>query len=251
MKRLVQALGLLWLALVAADPALAEALREVPAELDPAKAYVLIEIRNQDDGRQRGAITLARYDWEGRDVRGGTRSPDSGLADDAQVRVTVRSNALARGEGSRLYLLALEPDTWVIEGAGATAFSLGSRTFTLVAGDVVDLGVFSPQTDWREGEGPQRLTAGRIARMAFLGPFARMPDPQPARLDIRERTAADLPVPEPLRPRIAAVQFRDGATFGNYLGGLVNRIDGRRGRPAADDPALPAEEPAARPPSPE
>ena len=247
----MRALALLWLALVAAQPALAEALRQVPTQLDPAKAYVFIEVRNHDEGRQRGTISLARYDWQGRDVRGGTRSPDSAPGGESPVRVTVRSRPLARAEGSRLYLLALEPDTWVIEGAGGTAFSLGSRTFTIAAGDVVDLGVFSPQTDWPEGEGPQRLTAGRIAQMAFLGPFARAPDPQPARLEIRERGAGDLQLPEPLRSQAVRAQFRDGATFGNYLGGLVNRVEGRRGRPAGETAPPPsAEEPTVPPPEP-
>jgi hypothetical protein len=104
-KRMLQALALLWLAFAIAAPASADVRRRVPGELDPAKAYVLVEIRNQDDGRQRGNIVLARYDSAGRDVRGGTRSPDSALGPDVPVRVSVRSNAIARGEKSRLYLL--------------------------------------------------------------------------------------------------------------------------------------------------
>lgn len=224
----------------------AEILRRVPAALDPAKAYLVAEIRNQDEGRQRGVVVIARYDPEGRDVRGGARSPESALERGADVRISIGSRSLASSDASRLYLVELEPDTWVIEGAGGTAFSLGSRTFTVVPGDVIDLGVLSPQADLREGEELPGLTAGRLIGMAFLGPFARTPEPRPARLEIRERRAGDLPLPEALRARVAPAQLRDGATFGNYLGGLVNRIDGHRGRRPAE-PAAEPETPAAPP----
>lgn len=222
---------LLALAGMAMPSAAAEVLRQVPAALDPAKAYVLVEIRNQDGTRLPGSIVLARYDPAGGDVRGGTRAPASALARPQDVRIAIARRALAQTRESRLYLVALEPDTWVIEGAGGTAFSLGSRTFTLAAGDVVDLGVLSPATDWPEGETAPRLTAGRLATLALLGPFARSPEQRPAMLDIRARTASDIAVPAQLRAAIAPASLQPGATFGNYLGGLVNRIDGRRGRP--------------------
>lgn len=225
-------LSLMTAALAAPAPA-AELLRRIPPTLDPAKGYILVEIRNHDATAQPGTIILARYDPGGNDVQGGARSPDSALAGNMPVRVAVSSRPLVRGEESRLYLVALEPDIWVIEGAGGTAFSLGSRTFAIAAGEILDLGVFSPRTDWPEGEGPENLTVGRAAGMVLLGPFARRPDPRPAMLEIRERNAGDLAVPEPIRATIVPARFREGARFGNYLGGLVNRIDGRRGRPDA------------------
>lgn len=244
---------LLLMAVVLAAPASAgEVLRRVPAALDPAKAYVLVEIRNHDGGRLKGSIVLARYDPAGGDVRGGARSAGSALPRRRDVRIAIASRELQKTDESRLYLVALEPDTWVIEGAGGTAFSLGSRTFTLAAGDVVDLGVVSPASDWLEGESAPRLTVGRVATLALLGPFARTPLQRPAFLDMRERGATDLAVPAQLRAAIVPVRLQPGARFGNYLGGLVNRIDGRRGRP---DPApapvpTPAEqgEPAPAPP---
>jgi len=135
------------------------------------------------------------------------------------------------------------PDTWVIEGAGGTAFSLGSRTFTLAAGDMVDLGV----------ESPPRLAVGRVATLALLGPFARTPLQRPAFLDMRARGAADFAIPVQLRSAIVPVRLQPGARFGNDLGGLVNRIDGRRGRPDAAPAPIPtppeqSEPPAAPPP---
>lgn len=239
---------LIVLAMTLAAPAwAADVLRRVPATLDPAMGYVLVEIRNHDSGRLKGSIVLARYDPAGGDIRGGARAPDSALPRGEDVRIAIASRALERTDEGRLYLVALEPDVWVIEGAGGTAFSLGSRSFTIAAGEVVDLGVLSPATDWPEGESAPRLTAGRIAKLALLGPFARTPEQRPAMLDIRERAAGDLAVPAQLRAAIVPVRLQPGARFGNYLGGLVNRIDGRRGRPDAV-PAAPS--PAAEPTEP-
>jgi hypothetical protein len=235
-------------AAIAAPASAAEILRQIPVALDPAKAYALVEIRNHDASRLPGSIVLARYDPVGEDVRGGARAPGSALARPQDVRIAIARRALARTPESRLYLVALEPDTWVIEGAGGTAFSLGSMTFTVAAGDVVDLGVLSPLTDWPEGESAPRLTAGRLATLALLGPFARSPEQRPAMVEMRARTAADLAVPAQLRAAIVPASLQSGATFGNYLGGLVNRIDGRRGRPGASAEAS-SPEPSAPPPS--
>jgi hypothetical protein len=237
----------IWLVLLlAAAPALAaESLKLVPAKLDPAKAYALVEVLNHDEGKMPGRVVLARYDAQGGDVRGGLRSPGSRLAKDEPVRVAT-SNALVKGKASRLYLLELEPDTWVIEGAGGTAFSLGSRHFTVAAGEVVDLGVMAPRGDYPEGEGPWKLTAGKLAKIALLGPFAKGPKPSVAMLEIRERTASDMALPAPLRERAVRASFTPGAKFGNYLGGLVNRLEGRKGRPASsvEDSEPAAAEPA-------
>ncbi|HEV2078318.1 MAG TPA: hypothetical protein VGR19_00250 [Allosphingosinicella sp.] len=220
------------LALAAVPATAAEQLKKIPAALDPAKAYVLVEVHNHDEGIARGVVVFARYDPEGGDLRGGKRSPPSGLGKDVPVRIA-STKPLLKEKERRLYLLTLEPDTWVIEGAGGTAFSLGSKTFKAVAGQVIDLGIFSPGGDWPDGEGPFKLTAGKLVGMALLGPFAKGPKPQPAMLAIRERTADDMPVPEPLRARVVSAVFTSGAKFGNYLGGLVNRIDGRKGRPGS------------------
>lgn len=235
---------------LAAPTSAAELLRRVPATLDPAKGYVLVEIRNHDSGRVQGSIVLARYDPTGEDIRGGARAPGSALPRGADVRIAIASRALERTRESRLYLVALEPDIWVIEGAGGTAFSLESRTFTVAAGDVVDLGVLSPATDWPEGESAPRLTAGRLATLALLGPFARTPEQRPAMLDMRERGAADFAVPAQLRAAMVPVRLQPGARFGNYLGGLVNRIDGRRGRPDAASTLAPTPSEPSAPPVP-
>ena len=61
MRSPLRLLILLWLTLAA--PAFAsEVLRRVPPALDPAKSYVLVEIRNHDGLARRGSIVLARYE---------------------------------------------------------------------------------------------------------------------------------------------------------------------------------------------
>ena len=85
-----------------------------------------------------------------------------------------------------------------------------------------------------------------MASLALLGPFARTPEQRPAFLDIRERAAADFAVPAQLRSAIVPVRLQPGARFGNYLGGLVNRIDGRRGRPDAAPASRPGSVGASR-----
>jgi hypothetical protein len=184
----------------------------------------------------------------GGDVRGGTRSPASALPKGERVRVSVSGKPLLKTGESRLYLVALEPDTWVIEGSTGTAFSLGSSRFTVAPGDVLDLGVVTPRTDYREGEGPDKLTAGKVAKIALLGPFAmKRKAPSPMMIDLRARAAADIALPALLKAPAAAPTYTAGAKFGNYLGGLVNRIDGRRGRASAQSPEPDA---AARPEAP-
>ena len=66
---------LLGLAIASTSASAIELLRTVPPRLDPAKAYVLLEIRNHVGGSQAGVITIARYDSSGGDIRGGIRSP--------------------------------------------------------------------------------------------------------------------------------------------------------------------------------
>jgi hypothetical protein len=240
MKIVNSALGLAaatGLALAAAPASAAEILKTLPAKLDSKKAYALVELRNVDDKKLKGSLVLARYDAEGGDVRGGPRSPGSALPKGVPVRLSIAGKPLAKAPKSRLYLVALEPDTWVIEGSTGTAFSLGSNRFTVAAGDVLDLGVVTPRTDYREGEGPPKLTVGKLAAMSLLGGLAaKRKAPSPMMVEVRSRAASDIALPASLKARAATPAFVPGAKFGNYLGGLVNRIDGRKGRPGPDAP---------------
>lgn len=216
----------------------------VPEQRDPSLAYVLVEVRNFDPkilggNTVPGGVQLARYDSEKPDIRNASRElPTSPPKADA-VRVATVGRPLIKEKGRRLYLLTITPDVWVIEGAQGTSFSLGSWSFRLEAGHVYDLGVFEPVADWRPGE-EQGMGLGSVMSMALLGPlFAKRPDPTPAFVKWHTRTPADMSLPVvmsnwPVEP----VKFAGGARFGNYLGGLVNRIDGRGGRqrPSPESP---------------
>lgn len=224
---------------MAAGASLADAksLKQAPARLDPAKAYVLVELR-ADQGSP-GQLTLARYDRTLADVKGFGRAKAA-----APVAGQVREwtgKALRKEPGRQLHLLEVEPDFWVVEGANGTAFSLGSTGVTLSAGKVTDLGVATLSVDYADGDGPEKLTAGKLAKVALLGPFGGglKPKPVPAMVSIRPRSESDLPIPEAIRPATVVAEWSEPVKFGNHLGGLVNRLGGRRARPGtatADQP---------------
>lgn len=225
------------LAFAAASPAAAATLKQVPAALDPTKAYILVEYRllkNPYAGGMPGSrknmplksgLTFARYDPTLGDIRGKGKASANPVGPGQQAGEGFRSKPIAKGPGSRLFLLEVVPDTWVVQGYGNTSFSLGSYTFELAPGTVTDLGVVEAEPDWAEGQ--KRPNMGRLLGSALAGPFGKSPDIAPMRATFRPRTAGDIPVPAGIpAEKVRPVAFTPGAKFGNYLGGLVNRIEG-------------------------
>jgi hypothetical protein len=236
-------------ALIFAAPAAAEPLKKVPAALNPAKAYVLVEYKLQKNpfanwpGSRKtmplqSGLTFARYDRALGDVRGAGRAMGNPVPAGQVGRELFRNKPLAKGEGTRLFLVELDPGTWVVEGFGNTSFSLGSYTFDLAPGTVTDLGIVTAEPDWAEGQ--EAPSAAEILYSATSGPFGHKLDMAPIRVAFRPRAAGDLPVPTGIpAQRVQPVSFSPGATFGNYLGGLVNRIDGVNARLKAAKPSQP------------
>jgi hypothetical protein len=172
---------------------------------------------------------LARYDAALGDIRGLGKASASPLPAGVKAGEYFRNKPLAKGPSSRLFLLEVEPDLWVVQGYGNTSFSLGSYTFQLAPGTVTDLGVVSAEPDWAEGQ--KAVNGGDILKAALAGPFAKGPDIAPMRLTFRPRGASDMPVPAGIAAaQMRTVTFGEGAKFGNYLGGLVNRIEGVNAR---------------------
>lgn len=210
--------------------------------LDPAASYVLVEVRQLESAMLKGvnapgSLTIARYDRVKADIR-------TDLPAKTSPRVFILDKPLVKTKTSRQYLLKVEPDTWVIEGANGTAFSLGSMMFTVGPGEIVDLGVVKPVVDWVEGEGPKSMMGGMMGAM-FFGSM-KPKETRPVRIEWQARGAGDFPAPAVLAGKpIVAATFTPDATFGNYLGGLVNRFGGRAARPGAAVPTPPAVEPAA------
>ncbi len=223
-------------AMIAATPAAAETLKAVPGRLDPAKAYILVEYKLQPNpmanfpGSRKtiplvAGLSFARYDPVLTDVRGLGRAKANPVPAGQQPTEPFRNREVVKAEGARLFLIAVEPDTWVVEGWANTSFSLGSYAFRLEPGTVTDLGVVTAASDWAEGDHPP--TMGGVIGAAFLGPFAKRPAIAPTRASFRPRGEGDIPVPTGLsRDRVVPVAFTPGVKFGNYLGGLVNRIEG-------------------------
>lgn len=221
----------------ASVPGAAKVLKQLPAKLDPAKAYVLVEIGQVEGTKAQGQLTFARYAAEPGDVRGLGRAAAAPGANPGRKEnpheTTVKQ--LVKDGPRRLYLLELEPDLWVVEGANGTAFSLGSATVRLAPGSITDLGVATVIRDYAEGEEPYKLTGGKLAKIALLGMFAgsAMPQPVPMAVSFRPRTASDIALPAMLAPQAVGVAWGDPVKFGNHLGGLVNRMGGRAARPDA------------------
>ena len=237
MKRLVL---LAALALAAAPPAAAKTLKQVPAALNPAKAYILVEYKllknpfgNFPGSRKtmplKTGLAFGRYDPALGDIRGLGKAAANPVPAGQQPIEGFRSKPLAKGPATRLMLIEVEPDLWVVQGWGNTSFSLGSYTFELAPGTVTDLGVVTAEPDWAEGQEPPDV--GDVFKAALAGPFAKSPDIAPMRLTFRPRAAGDIPLPAGIAAeKVRPVAFTPGAKFGNYLGGLVNRIDGVNAR---------------------
>ena len=63
------------------------------------------------------------------------------------------------------------------------------------------------------------------------GMFAKRRDPTPAMATWHARGPTDLAIPAEIMARQPEqVVYEPGARFGNYLGGLVNRMGGRKSR---------------------
>lgn len=194
-------------------------------QLKPDKAYLLVQVdpvvvKLMGTSRMVTGILFAPYDVQKKQTGPGVMALDP----------------IAKDGKRRLFLLEIEPGTWTITGTGGsgaamgsadTSFSLGSYHFDARAGDVLDLGVFEPQRE--ETDNPDaKLTGGKLIGMMFL--HQRI-EPVPNRLTIRPRGDGDIAIPAWLASRpLVQPAFVYGGTFGNSLGGLVNRIDGKDGR---------------------
>lgn len=240
--------GALAALIVIAPSAGAKTLAKLPPKLDPARAYVLVEVANLDDGNLKGMLTVARYDAATNDIAVLETAKSKPKAKLALAHESL-GKPLLQDKKRRLYLLELGAGQWVIEGANGTAFSLGSRTFELAAGTLTDLGVATVTTDYAEGEAPYKLTAGKALKLGLFGAFAggdALPQPIPKAVGFRARTATDLAMPQVANGAARPVAWGGEVRFGNYLGGLVNRIGGRKDRPGAVG-TEPATAPAAGP----
>lgn len=252
MNRMIRALVVMVTALLIAAPA-AYAQPKSASQLKPDKAYLLVQIdplefKLMGTNRIVTGVLFAPYDVDNKQVRAG---------------VLVLKRPIAKNGKRRLFLVEVDPGTWVISGtagsgaplgAADTSFSLGSYHFEAKAGELLDLGVFQPQRE--ESDNPDaKMTSGKLVGMMFL--HQRI-EPVPTKLTIRPRGDGDIVIPAWLasRPQVQPV-FVYGATFGNSLGGLVNRIDGREGRGRAtgtatylSKPGQPAAERPVAPPTP-
>lgn len=206
--------------------------------LDPTKAYVLvqldpIEFKMLGNNRIATGLILSAYDADKGIIR---MVEKKGTIVDVE-RVMLSKTAIAKDGKRRQHFSAITPGVWVIEGAGGagathgegmTSFSLGSYTFEARAGQVIDLGVIVPRPE--ESDNPDtKMTGGKMLGMLMLGGIRV--EPLPLKLAVRPRTSGDLSLPAWLSTApLTQPAFTYGVTFPNFLGGLVNRVDGKAGR---------------------
>lgn len=213
--------------LVVSAPTMAADQRKIP--LQPDASYVLVEIGKLEGAMVKGvdnpgSLTIAPYNPTTHDIV-------------AAQRIVLFDKPVAKSKLSRQYVVKVQPATWVIEGASGTAFSLGSKTFVVHPGEIVDLGVMKPEIDWLDGEGPKSMAGGMLSA-AFFGSM-KPKQVRPVRIKWTRRQPTSLPLPASIGERaVTPVTLIDGATFDNNLGGLINRFAGRSSRPS-DDPANP------------
>lgn len=169
-------------------------------------------------------------------VTGVIFAPYDPVTKQTRENLLARRDPVAKDGKRRLYLIEVDPGTWVIAGTGGsdsqmgsadTSFSLGSYHFDVHAGELVDLGVFVPQRE--ESDNPDtRMNTGNVLGTALFGASV---EPVPNRLTIRPRGTDDIAIPAWLAAKpLVQPAFVYGGTFGNNLGGLVNRVDGKAGR---------------------
>lgn len=195
-------------------------------EMKAEKAYLLVqvdpvEVKILGTSQVTTGVLFAPYDPVTKQVRAGVMALKDPVTKDGK---------------RRLYLVEIDPGTWVIAGTGAssaslgsadTSFSLGSYHFEAKAGDLVDLGVFLPAREVSDNPDTKMNAVKLLGGPLFGGRV----EPVPNRLGIRPRGDGDVPVPAWLASKAATQPlFVYGGTFGNSLGGLVNRVDGKDGR---------------------
>ena len=213
------------IALVALAPAV-EAKIKSADQMKPEKAYLLVQV-DPVEFQMMGNNRL---------VTGVIFAPYDPVTKQTREVLLARKDPVAKDGKRRLYLIEVDPGTLVIAGTGAsdsqmgsadTSFSLGSYHFDAHAGELVDLGVFVPQRE--ESDNPDtKMNTGNVLGMAFFGASV---EPVPNRLTIRPRGTDDIAIPAWLAVKpLVQPAFVYGGTFGNNLGGLVNRIDGKDGR---------------------
>lgn len=242
------------IALVALASA-AEAKIKSADQMKAEKAYLLVQV-DPVEFQMMGNNRL---------VTGVIFAPYDPVTKQTREELLARKDPVAKDGKRRLYLIEVDPGTLVIAGTGAsdsqmgsadTSFSLGSYHFDARAGELVDLGVFVPQRE--ESDNPDtKMSTGNVLGMAFFGASV---EPVPNRLVIRPRGEDDIAIPAWLAAKpLVHPAFVYGGTFGNNLGGLVNRIDGKAGRVRTSgeatylskpgqpkvEPTTPAAEPAA------
>jgi hypothetical protein len=195
----------------------AETLKVAPAQLDPAKAYVMVRMGERSPDLW-NTLILSPYDEAAEDVRGKGRAKGNPVAKTADRMVVITTKPfIAEEDHVRTYLVSITPGKYVIAGGPTTCFCLGSYQFEAAVGQITDLGTIYI--------GPENGSSS----WAALANLRSSPDIEARAYTVAEAIAiypwkSGMPVPAALAalPKVPAI-YTVAKRFGNHQGQLLNR----------------------------
>ncbi len=205
-------------ALTLAAPArAAEAMKMVPAALDPARGYVLVRMGERAPELW-NLLSIAAYDDKAEDLRGKGRAKANPVVKGADRAVVIGPKPFIAADAHvRIYLVAVTPGRYVIAGGPTTCYCLGSYQFDVAPGRITDMGTVYIGAE--NGSSP----------WAALSQLRSSPDIEERGYTIADAMAVvpwqeSMGMPDGIAalPRDAA-SFAPARRFGNHGGQLLNR----------------------------
>jgi hypothetical protein len=182
--------------------------------LDPTKGYLLVRLAPKGS-----LVAFARLSGGGLPMYGNPMSKK-----EYDVGIAAGGNILSTDGKSNLYVIPVNPGTWLITSAGNTVFALGTYGFEIGAGEVVNIGTVL--TGREDGKSPiPEIAAAKLSPdLVSFGTLMNivMTDA----LLLRPATGLET-VPQGLTvfpQRVAAIQ--SDIRFPNLGGFMINRALG-------------------------
>jgi hypothetical protein len=192
-------------------------------KLDPTKGYILVRVGPSAGKGDAPIVVFARMD-----PRTGTIFGEGKLNALSSKEYNASSagggNFVATDGKTSAYVVPVNPGKWVIAGAGASIFSLGTYGFEVKAGEVVDIGTVL--TGREDGKSPiPEIAAAKLSPdLVSFGTLMNIVMTDALLL----KPPVDGAVPPapiaswPVRPAVLEADVR----FDNVYQGLINRVLG-------------------------
>jgi hypothetical protein len=219
---ILRALGTAAAMTLALTPATAhKPLKEKELIAEPSKGYILVRVGNTS-GNVTG-VAFARLDpHSGKIIGDGKLNALSKKEYDAAI--AAGGNFLSTDEATNTYLIPVNPGKWLISGAGATIFSLGTFGFQVKAGEVSDIGTVLVGREDGKSKIPEIAAAKLSGDLVEFGTMTNIVMTDAMLLKPPVEGAA---IPKPLNGWVVrAAEIQRDLRFDNVYHGLVNRALG-------------------------